>query len=65
MIKVGSKVSLNENFTKVGTVINVEFVKPKKWMVGGAASDRQVCTVQFKDGSTAKYYANELRQEFD
>jgi len=64
MIKKGHRVCLNYDMKRQGTVIEVIFEKPKHWLVGGAAADRQMCLVKMDDGEMLTVPINDLRPEW-
>lgn len=61
MIKVGDKVCLFENMSKVGTVVDMYHEKSTQWMVGAAMAPIFIVRVKLdKDGILEEYRADKL-----
>tara|TARA_R110000824_G_scaffold46289_2_gene133145 strand:- start:2647 stop:2844 length:198 start_codon:yes stop_codon:yes gene_type:complete len=61
MIKVGDRVCLFENMSKVGTVVDMHAEKSHQWMVGASMAPIFIVSVKLdKDDAVEEYRADRL-----
>jgi len=61
MIKVGDKVTLFENMSKKGEVVDMYPEKSNQWMVGGAMSPLFIVKIRLdKDGTIEEHRADKV-----
>ncbi len=60
MVRVGDTVHPVFDMGKVGKVVEINEVKNKTWMVGGAMSTSRVAVIELVDGTLLKYRVDDL-----
>ena len=62
MFRIGDRVTMFFNMKKKGTIINLQEIKNKTWLVGGAVSPSIFATVQFDDGNVTDCPTSDLME---